>query len=137
MTLTQAMKVSGAGMHVQTVRLNVVAQNIANVDTLPTAPGQEPYRRQVVTFRNALDREAGVQTVQIDRITTDDSSFKTIYDPAHPAADAEGYVLAPNVTTMIESMDMKEAQRAYDANLAMVSTARRMATRALDALSGN
>ena len=85
-----------------------------------------PYRRKVVTFRNQLDQAIGVNTVRVDRVKTDLSEFQKRYDPAHPAADAGGYVLAPNVSTLIEMTDMREAQRSYEANLNVIKASKSM-----------
>lgn len=132
--LFKAMKISAAGMKVQGSRLRVISQNVANADSLPQDPGQSPYRRKVVTFKNELDRGLGVDLVAVDKVTVDRSEFKKQFDPNHPAADADGYVLAPNVTTLIEMMDMREAARSYEANLSAIKTSRSMLQSAIDIL---
>lgn len=132
--LFKAMKISAAGMKVQGSRLRVISQNVANADSLPQDPGQSPYRRKVVTFKNELDRDLGVELVAVDKVTLDRSEFKKQFDPNHPAADADGYVLAPNVTTLIEMMDMREASRSYEANLSAIKTSRSMLQSAIDIL---
>ena len=128
------MRVSAAGMKAQGTRLRVIAENIANADSLPAGPGDLPYRRKVVTFREALERSSGLSTVRIDTIGPDMSKLARKHLPDHPAADAEGYVLAPNVDSLIEMMDMREAQRSYEANLNMVRTSKEMARDAINIL---
>jgi flagellar basal-body rod protein FlgC len=99
MDLSKAISVAAAGMKVQGVRLRVVAENMANAGSTAATPDQLPYRRKVVTFKNALDRELGVEKVGVNRIDVDRSDFQRRYDPTHPSADAEGYVLLPNVNS--------------------------------------
>ena len=116
--------------------MRVIAENLANADSTATTPQGEPYRRRVPTFVSELNREIGAQVVRPGRILTDRSDFKSRYEPGHPAADAKGYVKTPNVNPLIESMDMREAQRSYEANLNVVSSTRRMLMRTLDILKG-
>lgn len=134
MDIIKALKISAAGMKAQGVRLRVIAENMANANSLATEPGGEPYRRKVVTFRNVLDRTFGARKVEIDKITVDRSDFKKKYDPTHPSADTDGYVLMPNVNTMIEMMDMREAQRSYTANLNVIEASKTMLMRTIDIL---
>ncbi|MBX6320971.1 MAG: flagellar basal body rod protein FlgC [Rhodospirillaceae bacterium] len=134
MDLTDSMFVSAAGLKAQGERLKVIAQNLANVDSLATTPGGNPYRRKMITFREALDRELGLKTVQVDRVIEDRSEFQKRLDPAHPAADADGYVKLPNVNPLIELADMREAQRSYEANLKAIEASRTMLQRTVDIL---
>jgi flagellar basal-body rod protein FlgC len=136
MDLQKAMNVSAAGMAAQSTRMRVIGENIANADSLGETPGAEPYRRKTISFRNILDRQLGTQTVRASKIGTDKSSFTRRYEPAHPAADAEGYVLAPNVNNLIEVMDMRQAQRSYEANISVIETSKSMITRTIDILRG-
>ncbi len=124
--LMKTFRISGAGMKAQSTRLRVISENIANANSLPQEPGAMPYRRKVVTFRNELDRSIGLNTVRANKIGTDDSEFKKSYNPGHPAADAEGYVLTPNVNPLIEMMDMRQAQRSYEANLSVIKSSKSM-----------
>jgi len=124
--LLRTLRISAAGMKTQGTRLRVISENIANVDSLPTAPGMQPYRRKVVTFRNELDRAIGVDTVRVDRIRTDQSEFSRRYDPSHPAAGPDGYVQAPNINSLVEMTDMREAQRSYEANLGVIKASKSM-----------
>lgn len=132
--LFKAMSISAAGMKAQGTRLRVISENVANADSLPQDPSQLPYQRKVVTFKNELDRSTGVDTVRVDKITTDKSNFEKQFDPNHPAADENGYVLTPNVNTLIEMTDMREAQRSYEANLSVIKASRGMLQSTIDIL---
>jgi len=132
--LSSVFSISGSGLQAQATRMKVVAENIANAGTTPSAPNQRPYQRQVVSFKNEFDKALGAYKVKVSGVRKDNSSFIKKYDPAHPAADAEGYVLTPNVRPIMEGMDMREAQRAYEANLNTIDAARSMLLRTLDLL---
>jgi flagellar basal-body rod protein FlgC len=134
MDLEQTMQVAAAGMKVQGARMRLVAQNLANADSTALRLGGEPYRRQTITFANQLDRELGIERVRVARIGVDRSAFPLRYAPGHPAADAEGYVLMPNVNPLLEMMDLREAQRSFEANLNALTLARSMVQRTLDLL---
>lgn len=124
--LTSVMAVASAGLRAQSERMKVVAENIAGAATTPSKPGELPYQRQVVTFKNEFDRALGVETVKVSGVVKDKSQFIKKFDPSHPSADKDGYILKPNVKTIIESMDMKEAQRSYEANLSVIEASRSM-----------
>ena len=124
--------ISASGMEAQAARLRVIAENLANQDTTGSSPNTDPYRRKTVVFGNELDRASGLSLVKIERVATDPSAFPMLYDPAHPAADAGGYVRTPNVNSFVELMDMKEAEHSYSANLTMLQTARNMLLRTLE-----
>lgn len=126
--------IAASGMRAQSQRIQVIAQNLANADSTAVAPGQEPYRRQIPTFQNELDRELGINRVHMSEVVQDQGEFGRRYDPSHPAADADGYIQTPNVNSLLEMMDMRQAQRSYEANLNMISTARSMMMRTLDLL---
>ena len=126
--------IAASGLRAQAERLKVIAQNMANADSVSTTPGGEPYRRQVVNFQNYVDQETGAQMVRVNKVVKDQSEFEKQYAPNHPGADKNGYISLPNVNPLIEMMDMKEAQRAYDANLNMLKTAREMNSSVLDIL---
>lgn len=123
-----------SGMKAQSERLRIISENMANADSIGIRPGEDPYRRQVVTFKDYIDKETGAKMVKVDKVVPDESQFPLKYDPNHPAANAEGYVAMPNVNPLIEMMDLKEAQRSYDANLSMMQTARDMNSKVLDLL---
>ena len=126
------LQISGAGMRVQNERVRVIAQNIANADTAPTKPGEKPYTRQIISFKDRMDKAAGERLVKVDEITTDKSEFELRYMPGHPAADKDGYVQMPNVSTLVETMDMREASKTYEANLGMFTQSRDMMSRTID-----
>jgi flagellar basal-body rod protein FlgC len=136
MDLQKAIKISASGMNAQSTRMRVISENIANADALGETPGADPFRRKTVSFRNVLDRQLDAETVRPSRIGTDKSAFPRRHDPSHPAADAEGYVLAPNVNTLIEAMDMRQAQRSYEANINVVDASKQMIMRTIDILRG-
>ena len=128
----QAMAVAASALTAQQSRMRIIAENIANAQSTATTAGGTPYRRQVPVFQaRGVDGATGVSLAQV---RADQSDFRREYDPSHPAADGEGYVLRPNVDTLIEAMDMREAQRAYEANLNVIETARSMEMRTLDIL---
>ncbi len=132
--LFNTLAISASGMEAQGKRLRIVSENLANANSTAETPDGLPYRRQVVTFRNELDRELGVNRVGVDRVTADESEFDRRYDPAHPSADDEGYVLYPNVNTLVEVMDMREAQRSYEANMNVIQQSKTMMMGTIDLL---
>ncbi len=125
-----AQAIAATALRAEQARMRIIAENIANANSTSRTPGGDPYRRQVPVFE-PMRIDAG-QGVEMVRVTPDKSDFKVEYDPGHPSADAEGYVKLPNVNTLIESLDMKAAQRAYEANLTVIETARAMQLRTLD-----
>jgi flagellar basal-body rod protein FlgC len=134
MELFRAMNISAAGMEAQTTRLRVVAENLANRDTTADSPGADPYRRKTVAFENRLDRALGMNRVRVKKIDHDMSTLPQRFEPSHPAADERGYIRTPNVNSFIEMMDMREAQRGYSANLAVLEVTKGMLLRAIDIL---
>jgi len=134
MELDRALRASAAGMAAQSTRLRVVAENLANRDSTGDAPGADPYRRRTVSFAERVDRATGARAVAVSRVGQAAGEFPRHYDPAHPAADAAGYVRTPNVDSLIEVMDMREAQRSYSANLSVMEATRGMLTRTIEAL---
>ena len=132
--LSVSADIAVSGMKAQSERLRIISENMANADSIGIRPGEDPYRRQVVTFKDYIDKETGAKMVKVDEVVPDESQFPLKYDPNHPAANAEGYVAMPNVNPLIEMMDLKEAQRSYDANLSMMQTARDMNSKVLDLL---
>ena len=134
MDLQKALTISAHGMTVQTSRLRVIAENLANQDTTGTSPQTQPYRRKTITFANALDRSVGTETVRVKKIARDMGDLPLRYDPSHPAADERGYLRVPNVNSFVEVMDMKEAERSYSANLNVLQVSRSMLTRAIEML---
>ena len=134
MDLLKTMQISASGLDAQGQRMRVISENLANKDSMGKAPDEDPYRRKVISFRNILDREAGITKVQVANIGVDRSEFDLKFNPSHPAANADGYVKMPNVNALIEVMDMKETQRSYQANLGAIEAAKKMVMRTLDIL---
>ncbi|EHH68940.1 flagellar basal body rod protein FlgC [Gluconobacter morbifer] len=134
MNLSTTIGVSASGMDAQAQRLRIVAENLANQDTTGSTPGADPYRRKIITFAEHMDGDTGASGVSVDEIGQDQSAFRTRYDPSHPAADPQGYVKVSNVDSMVEIMDMREAERSYEANLNTMQSTRTMLSRTLDLL---
>ena len=132
--LRQAMGLASMGMKAQGTRMRVISENMANAETTAKQAGGNPYKRQLVTFKTVMNRDTDMKEVKVDDITKDNSEFRTKYDPGHPAADEDGYVKLPNVNVLIEMMDMREAQRSYEANLGIVDMTRSMLMRTIDLL---
>ncbi len=125
-----AMAVASSALKAQQSRMRIIAENIANAESTANVAGGQPYRRQTPVFQaRNVDGATGVVLAEV---RPDQSDFRMDYDPSHPAANAEGYVQRPNVDTLVEAMDMREAQRAYEANLNVIETARNMESRTLD-----
>ncbi|MGE5545761.1 MAG: flagellar basal body rod protein FlgC [Solirubrobacterales bacterium] len=132
--LQKSTQIALSGMKAQTQRLRVISENLANADSLAQTPDGTPYKRKVVSFKQELDRANNLQRVVVDKVRPDNAEFQRRYDPKHPAADREGYVLAPNVNPLIELMDMREAQRSYEANLSVINSSRSMLSRTVEML---
>ncbi|MCI5049085.1 MAG: flagellar basal body rod protein FlgC [Rickettsiales bacterium] len=132
--LIKSMHIAASGMRAQSDRLRIVSQNIANAESVGTRPGEAPYRRKVLTFKNTVDRELEAELVRVGKYGYDDTPFKLRYDPNHPAADDNGYVKLPNVNTMIEMMDMREARRGYEANLNVIEVSKGMIMQTINML---
>lgn len=134
--LLSIMRTAASGLQSQSMRLKVVSENLANMNSTGTTPGADPYRRKLVTFAQSLDEATGATIVGIDNVIRDQKPFPTEYDPGHPAADASGHVKRPNVEMMLEMADMREAARSYEANLQMIKQAREMSALMVDLLKG-
>ena len=136
MELDKSFAVAFAGMSAQSARLKVIAENIANADSTAKTPDADPYKRKIISFEDELDKATGVDMVKVSNVSQVDGGFGRIYQPGSPAADANGYVKTPNVNTITEMMDMREAQRSYDANLNVIDAAKSMLSRTIDLLRG-
>lgn len=132
--LETSMFVAASGMRAQGTRIRTISENVANANSGPEKLGGEPYRRRVVTFKNLFDRAIEADLVKVSQIREDKSDFKLNHDPNHPAADKDGYVKMPNVNSLVEMVDMREAQRSYQANLNMVDSSRAMIMATIDLL---
>jgi len=132
MSLLNTMEISASGLTAQRLRLDIIANNLANAETTRTNNGT-PYKRKVPIFREMLDQFTGVSKgVEVIRIVEDNSPFRMVYDPSHPDANQEGYVLYPNVNPVIEMTDMISATRSYEANLALVNASKSMFLKSLE-----
>lgn len=136
MDLTRSIAIAASGLRAESGRMRVISENIANADSTAQTSGGDPYRRKLPTFSAQYDGDLDAQLVKMGSIQRDMSAFRTEYEPGNPAADAQGYVKMPNVNPLLEQMDMREAQRAYEANLNVIGAARRMIARTLDILRG-
>lgn len=131
--INAAISAAASGMHAQTVRMRIAAENIANASSTGATPQDEPFRRRIPLLESTT-LSSGAEGVNVRGAAFDMSSFREEYNPGHPAAGPDGYVRLPNVDTLVEMMDMREASRAYEANLNMIDAARNMTSRALDLL---
>lgn len=129
---SQAQAIASSALRAQQARMRIIAENLANANSTSKTAGGDPYRRQVPVFEPT--KVDGGQGVRLSKIAPDTSEFKSEYEPGNPSANAQGYVKMPNVDPLIEALDMKEAQRAYEANLNVIETARAMDMRTLDLL---
>jgi len=127
---TQSIAVSA--LRAQQARMRIIAENLANANSTSKTAGGDPYRRQAPVFQ--ATKVAGGTGVKMARAEPDRAPFNSTYDPGNPSADATGYVKTPNVDPLIEAMDMRDAQRAYEANLNVIETIRAMDSRTLDIL---
>ncbi|MFV0626463.1 MAG: flagellar basal body rod protein FlgC [Alphaproteobacteria bacterium] len=126
--------IANSGMKAQAERLRIISENMANADSVGTTKDGAPYQRQVVTFKEHIDAETGAKLVKVDKVLKDKSDYNMKYEPTNPLADENGYVATPNVNPLVELMDMKEAQRSYEANMSMLKTSREMNSKVLDLL---
>ncbi|HLS90926.1 MAG TPA: flagellar basal body rod protein FlgC [Limnochordia bacterium] len=135
MSLFRVFDISASGMTAERLRMDTIANNLANVNTTRTARGG-PYRRQMVVFEERLAQASGYglrgNGVRVSRIVEDDDPPRLVYDPHHPDANEQGYVEMPNVNIVTEMVDMITASRAYEANVAALNAAKAMALKALD-----
>ena len=134
MDLKASVGVSASALRAQSLRMRVIAENIANAASVARTPGGDPYRRRVATFRAEVDGATSGMGVKVQDIATDKSAFGRVYQPGHPAADAKGYLLKPNVNGLVETTDMKAAQRSYEANLSAIEAAQSLTMRTIDLL---
>ena len=132
--LKSAASIAASGLDAQSVRLRVIAENLANAQATGKTAGSDPYQRKTVVFTSEFDRLLGAATVEVKDIGRDQAPFDVVQDPGNPAADADGNVKMPNVNMIIEMADMREASRNYEANLEMVKQSRSMTTMMLDLL---
>ena len=134
MDLSKSMTVAASGMRAQTDRMKVIAENIANANSTSPVKGGDPYRRKIATVTQNFDSELGATLVNPGKPLPDKSDFKSQYDPGNPTADSQGYVKLPNVDSLVEIMDMRDAQRSYEADLQMLDTSKQMMAKTVDLL---
>lgn len=130
----RSMSIATSGLRAQAGRMRVISENIANAESTAKTPGGNPYRRKIPTFSSELDRTLEARVVNLGKIKPDTSDFRVKHEPGNPVADANGNVKYPNVNSLVEMTDMREAQRSYEANLNIISATRRMIQRTLDIL---
>jgi len=134
MDFFKSIAIAASGLRAQAGRMRVISENVANADSTAQRPGGDPYRRKIPTFRAEIDRALDARVVALGPVRADPTEFRTRYEPGHPAADANGYVRYPNVNSLVELTDMREAQRSYEANLNVIGATRRMIQRTIDIL---
>jgi flagellar basal-body rod protein FlgC len=134
MDFLKSIGIAASGLKAQSGRMRVIAENIANADSTAEKAGVEPYRRKIPSFERRFDRELEAQTVALGKTARDAQPFRTRYEPGHPAAGPTGEVQLPNVNSTVEMMDMREAQRSYEASLNVITATRRMIQRTIDLL---
>ena len=134
MDLNASMVIAASGMRAQSNRMRIIAENIANANSTATTANGDPYRRKVATVKSEFDRDLNATLVEAGKPIEDQSEFRSQYDPGNPAADKQGYVKLPNVNPLIEVMDMREAQRSYEADLNVMEATKSMLSRTVDLL---
>ena len=132
--LQVSLKIAASGLQVQSKRLRVVSENLANAQSTDRTPGADPYTRKTISFETEVDRITGANFVRIDSIERDRAPYRIEHDPGHPAADENGFVKLPNVNILVEMADMREANRSYEANLQVIKQAREMISMTIDLL---
>ena len=142
MSLFGGLEISASALTAERLRMDVVAENLANAQTTRGADG-EPYRRKEVVLQErpgsfgaslSAAMSKGNGGVEVAGVVEDQTPLKRVYDPGHPDADAEGYVSMPNVDTVTEMVDLIGAQRAYEANVTAMQAAKQMFARTLELL---
>ena len=142
MQIFRSMDIAASGLTAERLRMDIIANNIANVTSTRTADGG-PYRRQIPVFApregesfsavlNRTQSQMSSEGVRVVGITKDAAPFKKVYNPHHPDADKDGYVSMPNVDTVTEMVDMISASRSYEANVTVINAAKSMALKALE-----
>ncbi len=134
MDFMKSLAVAASGLRAQMGRMRIITENIANADSVAETPGGDPYRRRIVTFSSELDRSLGANVVKLGQVQADNSDFQIKHEPGNPAANAQGDVKYPNVNTLVELTDLRDAQRSYEANLNVVTATRKMLQLTIDIL---
>jgi flagellar basal-body rod protein FlgC len=138
MNFLKSLETSASGLYAQRKRMDIIASNLANIETTRTEKGG-PYRRKMVVMRTkemeqdfANMFDSSVKGVQIEGIVEDQTPFKKVYNPSHPDADSDGYLYKPNVDLIVETTNMMMARRAFEANIAAIKATRQMVIKALE-----
>jgi flagellar basal-body rod protein FlgC len=134
MDFVKSLTIAASGLRAQMGRMRIITENIANADSVGQVAGGDPYRRRIVTFTSELDRTLDAHLVKLGHVESDKSDFLVKHEPGNPAADARGDVKYPNVNTLVEMTDLRDAQRSYEANLNVITATRRMLQRTIDIL---
>ena len=134
MDFATSLIVAASGMRAQSDRMRVIAENLANANSTAATPGGDPYRRKIATVHNEFDKALNAEVVSPGTPQPDMTEFRKQYDPGNPAADKTGYVKLPNVNSLVEIMDMRDAQRSYEADMTMMEAAKSMEARTIDLL---
>ena len=135
--LNASLTVAGSGLQAQSTRLRVVSENMANAQSTGKIAGSDPYQRKTISFGEELDRATGARLVRVKDIGVDSTAFNVQRDPGNPAADFNGDVKLPNVNLLTELADMREANRAYEANLQVMKQSRDLLSMTVDLLKGS
>jgi flagellar basal-body rod protein FlgC len=134
MDFFSALQIAAYGMRAQSGRMRVIAENLANADSVSNSATGEPYRRRIPAMTSSFDRELNANVVELIEPIPDRTEFRMQFDPGNPRANAQGYVQMPNVNALVEMMDMRDAQRSYEANIQALEGARSMLVRTIDLL---
>jgi len=126
--------IAASALQAQQARMRVIAENLANADSVSTTAGGDPYQRQISVFAPE-EVQKGATGVKMTGVRPDATPFTIVHDPGNPAANANGDVKLPNVDPLTEALDMKEAQRAYEASLNVITTVRSMQMKTLNILT--
>lgn len=129
--LVASSQIANSGLTVQSSRMHVISENIANARTTGNTAGSDPYRRKTISFEEVMHEGGGVR---VKKVSVDKSSFVEEFDPSHPVANASGIVKYPNVNVLVETADMRETNRLYMANLQIIKQSRDMIATTLDLL---
>lgn len=134
MDFLKSIAIAASGLRAQAGRMRIISENIANADSTALQAGSDPYRRKIPTFRSEVDRALEARVVALGQVKTDQSEFRLKHEPGHPAADPNGNVKYPNVNSLVEMTDLREAQRSYEANINVITASRRMIQRTIEIL---
>jgi flagellar basal-body rod protein FlgC len=134
MDFMKSLTIAASGLRAQMGRMRIITENIANADSVAATPGGDPYRRRIVTFSAELDRSIGADVVKLGPVQTDNSDFLVKHEPGNPAANTQGDVKYPNVNTLVEMTDLRDAQRSYESNLNVITATRKMLQLTIDML---